>query len=201
MPPGTETQPTTNQESWRDWLGPDEPEPDELLTRDEVAQQANAWLRNRKPITARDLRLWEQLGILPRGVRRRHKGATRNTYPEWVAPLAKNVRDLQHQGLSLDAIRPIIRNRARIGMGVGATPTDRAVRHFSPNAQTPEDLTMLPPTLRAELDQLAEWWSRLSGIETNRIEVRVIGTNGRGTIYRHPIAAHEPEDEEVPAVK
>jgi DNA-binding transcriptional MerR regulator len=195
MPPDTETKPKPSQESWRDWLGPDapDPSPDELLTRDEVAQQANAWLRNRKPITPRDLLLWEQLGILPRGIRRRHKGASRNIYPRWVSALARDIRELQHQGLSLETIRMRIRNRARIEMGIGATLVDEAIRRLAGHAETPEDLTMLPPVLAAELDRLATMWTRLSGVETDRIEVHVVGTNRRATVYRRPIAAHQRE--------
>jgi len=183
--------PTTNQETWRDWLGPDEPDPDELLTRDEIVQRANGWLlRGRKIITARDLRLWEQLGILPRGIRRGHKGASRNLYPGWMVALARDIREMQHQGLSLDAIRPRIRNRARIEMNIGSSPIDDDIRAHRRFAQAPEDITM-SFSLIEELERLAEWRARLTGVETDRIEVRVIGRDKSMTIYRMPIAQHD----------
>lgn len=184
---------TTNQETWRDWLGPDEPEPDVLYSRDEIVAMANA-MRMHKPVKPGDLRLWEQLGILPRGIRRGHKGAARNVYPDWTANLARQVRSLQHQGYSLEEIKPRVRTHARLVLGHGTTPTDEEIRARHRHAQAPEDVALWP-ALVEELERLARWRAQLSGVETDRIEVRVIGADNRGTIYPLPIAAHNDSDD------
>ena len=190
--PTAET-PTTNQETWRDWLGPDEPEPDVLYSRDEIVAMANA-MRMQKPVKPGDLRLWEQLGILPRGIRRGHQGAARNVYPGWAATLARQVRLLQHQGHSLEEIKPRVRTHARLTLGHGSTPTDEEIRARHRHAQAPEDVALWP-ALVDELERLARWRAQLSGVETDRIEVRVIGADNRGTIYPLPIAVHKESDD------
>lgn len=181
----------TNTETWKDWLGPDEPEPDQLFTRQEIADHANALIGSMgKHVRAGDLRLWEQLGILPRGIRRGHQGAARNLYPDWTADLVQQIRLLQNQGYSLEEIKPRIRAHARLVLGYGRTPLDDEIRAHHPNAQAPEDIALWP-ALVEELERLARWRSQLSGVQTDRIEVRVIGSDNRGTIFPLPIAAHD----------
>ena len=191
-PSETET-PTTNQETWRDWLGPDEPEPSVLYSRDEIVAMANA-MRMPKPIKPGDLRLWEQLGLLPRGIRRGHQGAARNVYPDWTAILAREIRLLQHEGYSLEEIKPRLRNHLRIMLGYGATPTDEEIKKHHRFARSPEDIALWPALIE-ELERLARWRAQLAGVETDRIEVRVIGADNRGTIYPLPIAAQDESSE------
>lgn len=180
----------TNQETWRDWIGPDEPEPDRLYSRDELVGMANQWIRPPlKTVKPRDLRLWEQLGILPRGIRRGHRGASRNVYPGWTADLARHVRRLQHQGYTLDEIKPRARTHARLMLGHGRTPLDEEISARYRNIQAPEDIRLWPD-LTSELERLARWRAHLTGVETDRVEVRVIGTDGVGTTYPWPIAPY-----------
>jgi DNA-binding transcriptional MerR regulator len=180
-PMATTEKPKTNQETWRDWLGPGEPEPGDLYSRDEIVKIANA-TRIRKPVKPGDLRLWEQLGILPRGIRRGHQGAARNVYPGWTANLAQQVRLLQDQGYSLEEIKPRVRTYARLTLGHGTTPTDEEIKARHRDAQAPEDVEPWP-ALVEELARLARWRASLSGVETARIEVRVIGADNRSTTY------------------
>ena len=183
MPP--DTKPKTNQETWVDWLG-DASEPDQLYTRDEIVDRVNALIRpGMKPVKAGDLQLWEKLGILPRAVRRRHGNAQFALYPDWHAYLARQVRALQWQGYSLDEIRPQIRNYARQTLRIGRSEIDEEIG----NADTPERL-MLRPALTSELEDLAERWSRVAGVDADRIEVHVIGKNGRATMYPWRIAPY-----------
>ena len=128
---------TTVKETWKDWLGPDEPEPDQLFTRQEIADRANTLIGSMgKHVRAGDLRLWEQLGILPRGIRRGHQGAARNLYPDWTADLVQQIRLLQNQGYSLEEIKPRIRAHARLVLGYGRTPIDKETwRTWFPDAE------------------------------------------------------------------
>jgi DNA-binding transcriptional MerR regulator len=189
---------TTNTETWKDWLGPDRPEPApaDLYSREQIAEMANHYVHPRaKPVKPSDLRLWEQMGILPRGLRRGHQGAARNVYPAWVASLAREIRGYQYQGLPLEEIRPRIRAHALIMLGFGDSETDNEIRAAHPSARAPEDIRLWPDLI-SELERLARWHTHLTGTDADRVEVHVIGANGRATRYPHPIAAHEPENAE-----
>lgn len=76
----------TARASWRDWTPDGYPEPadDELITREQLVEELN---RANVKMTARNLRHWEALGILPGPIRRRHDGATRALYAPWVVRL------------------------------------------------------------------------------------------------------------------
>lgn len=83
-----ETQTKLKRETWRDWLPPGVPEPqdDELIDRDELLRRVN--LRG-NDVTPRTLRLWESLGMTPGPVRKWHDGAVRALYPVWCERLVE----------------------------------------------------------------------------------------------------------------
>jgi len=112
MPAETKTKP--KQETWRDWLPDGTPDPDEgdLLTLTEVLSHA-AHLG--APVTDSEFRYWTSLGILPRPVRRRFKGATRATYPNWVVLIVYAAHELHRDGLPLATIRDRLRLAFRDG--------------------------------------------------------------------------------------
>ena len=89
------------KETWRDWAGPYAPEPDPLLSRDEVLDRLR---QIRVEATERDLRFWEAKGVLPRPVRQMHRSAIRAVYPWWYPHLVWEVRRLQQFGQSLPEI-------------------------------------------------------------------------------------------------
>ncbi len=176
-------------------MGPDDPEPEELFTRDEIVDRANALMGPiRKPVKASDLQHWESRGIIPRGIRRRRGDAQYALYPEWHAYLVRQIRQLQREGYSLDEIKPRIRSYARMVLAYGRTPIDEEISARYRNVQSPEDI-WLWPVLVEELERLGRWWSHIAGVETDRVEVHVIGTNGRATKYPLPIAPHTEENE------
>lgn len=182
----------TERETWKDWIGPDAPEPDDLYTRAEIVERANGLIRDHhKPVKAGDLQLWEKLDILPRGIRRRHGGAQYSLYPAWHAYLARQVRQLQREGYSLDEIKPRVRAYARMTLEYGRTSIDEEIGR---NVQSPEEI-MLWPVLVEELERLGRWWAHLQGVEAERVEVHVVGTNGRATKYPLPLKAY-PEQKE-----
>ena len=188
--PTTETPPTTKRETWRDWMGGDQ-EPDELFTRAEIVDQANALIgAHSKPVSASDLQLWEKLGVLPCAIRRRRGDAQYALYPRWQAYLIRNVRQLQREGYSLEEIKPRIRAYARMTLGYGRSAIDDEIAADRPTAQAPEDITLWP-VLVEELERLSRWWAHLQGVDVDRVEVHVFGTNGRATKYPLPIAPHD----------
>ncbi|MDP9358316.1 MAG: hypothetical protein M3R02_24120 [Chloroflexota bacterium] len=183
----TTSPPATNQETWRDWMPDGAPDPDQLYTRDEIIEMVDRLhVTGTDPVSAGDLRYWESLGILPRPVRRWHEGAARALYPSWYAYLPRRVRILQRTGYSLDEIRPRIRTHARLLLGHGSNALEAL-------ADGAEDVRLWPD-LVSGLERIARWRAHLTGVETERVEVRVIGKDGRSTVYPLPIS---PSDEET----
>jgi len=107
------TMPDTENESpvredWRDWW-PDEPtDPERLLTRQELAEHAQA---HGISITEQDIANWQSTGILPRGIGQRTGRTLRMLYPPRYLDLLRGVRELQHQGARLAVIGPLLRVR------------------------------------------------------------------------------------------
>jgi hypothetical protein len=109
-------------QTWRDWLPDDAPEeirnPDRLLTREEIAARLGAV---GVVATPDDLRYWERHGVLPRGVRQRHTGATRSVYPTWFVFLVWGLREFQAEGASLkqasERVRKLFDEAIQIGGG------------------------------------------------------------------------------------
>ena len=97
----TEAPSEAKQETWLDWLAPDQPEPKPLITREELVERIRKLGVKASP---GDLRYWEAAGILPRAVKRWHDGATRALYPEWMPYLVVSLREYQHEGLPLEEI-------------------------------------------------------------------------------------------------
>ena len=177
--------------TWRDWLPKGAPEPDDLLTREEVLDRLRSWSVE---ATVNDLRYWEYEGILPRAVKRQHDGAVRAVYPEWFPHLVRHLRDLQAEGLTLNQITPRLRTHARLTLAIeqasmSTLARDRAVR-IPPWAKQPEDI-QLGFDVAAALEKVADAHAKFRGVPVARIEVHVIGTDGRATKYPMPIAAAE----------
>jgi len=183
-----------NTATWRDWLPKGAPAPDDLLTREEVLDRLRSW---GVEATAADLRYWEYEGILPRAVRRQHAGAVRAVYPAWFPHMVRRLRDLQAEGATLNEIAPQLRIHARLTLayeqsGTSTRARDAAVR-VPPWAQQPEDI-QLGFDLAAALEKLADAHAKFRGVPVARIEVHVVGTDGRATKYPMPIATSESTD-------
>ncbi len=137
------------KESWLDWLPAGVPEPDELLTRDDLLEGLR---RDGVVVREDDLQNWQGAGIVPYGVRRRHPSSRtgRMLYPWWMGHVLRDLRALQAEGRSLRSIEPILRQRAagyarqepgtvwqpsRSASISGSTPTIRV----TPQAGVPHD--------------------------------------------------------------
>lgn len=179
------------RETWRDWLpaGSPDPAPETLLTRDEVVETLE---RRRVDASVRDLRFWEAEGVLPRPIRRSHKGAVRAVYPDWYPHLVRQVRRLQRWGMSLEQIKRRTRAYARYVLGVTDdpdNPIDAEIREHAMGLaiEGPEDVR-LPETMVEELRRVARWHERLTGQPTDHVEVWVIDEEGAPTLYPWPIS-------------
>lgn len=181
--------PAKQKQTWRDWENPNEPEPKDVLTRDELVGQLQRW---REDVTERDLRLWEYRQLLPRPIRRSHRGAVRVVYPPWFPPLVRQVRRLQRRGHSLEQIKRRTRAFARYVLGVTDdpdNPLDAEIRALAntPNIEGPEDIN-LPDAIRGHLAHLAQLHERLVEVPTDHLDVWVCDAEGNQTNYRLPIA-------------
>ncbi len=179
-----------NRETWRDWLPPGADVPAELLTREQILERLRRW---RVEATEADLRYWEYEGILPRPVRQWHKGATRAVYPSWFPILVRQLRRLQREGLNLGEIAVRLRNHARLLLAHDDDEVGRQLRRLAPpGATTPEDIS-LPAELTIALERFARLHERFRDVPVARVEVHVIGTDGRATRYPFPIAGDEEQ--------
>jgi len=64
-----------------------------------------------------DIRFWENKNILPKGIRKSHKGAIRAIYPHWYVILIYRLRQMQQEGYSLAQIKRQLRAHASVLVG------------------------------------------------------------------------------------
>jgi len=117
MPMSAET-PKPNRETWRDWIAPGEPEPDDLLTRDELIDELR---RQGYPVRPHDLQNWQSAGVIPYGVNRWHAGAVRTIYPIWMIDLLRLLKTLRKNGHNMGEIREMLRSTFRRRVVVNTT--------------------------------------------------------------------------------
>ena len=89
------------KKTWRDWMDPESPQPETLLTRGELLEQIRA---NGVEISERTLQLWEAAGIMPGPIRHWHDGAVRALYAPWVVDIADTANLGRSMGYSLEEI-------------------------------------------------------------------------------------------------
>jgi DNA-binding transcriptional MerR regulator len=138
-------QTTVKQEriTWRDWQPPGTPDPDELMTREEFVARLNDLAVD---VAESDLRYWEGLGILPRGIRKRRNKVTRVYYPRWLMASVELLRTLQGFGWSLQDIAPRLRATAAEAVQVAnetAGKPLRSGRPGRPSVSTRGDVVLL----------------------------------------------------------
>lgn len=97
---------TPDRETWDDWLPPNTPSADRLLTRDKLVAELHKF---GVKADANDFRFWESVGVLPRPIRRWHDGATRTLYPKTAMTVVMELRELQERGYTLKQIAPRLR--------------------------------------------------------------------------------------------
>jgi DNA-binding transcriptional MerR regulator len=76
------------------------------LTHDELVER----VRGRGiSLTIPTFDYYRNIGVLPRPVRRRYRGATRPVYPEWMVEAVEHLKQLQWDGKSLEECKPLMR--------------------------------------------------------------------------------------------
>jgi len=174
----------TKRKTWLDLQPPGAPEPS-LLTRAQLLERVG------RDADESDLRYWESIGVLPKPIRRWHNGATRALYPASYIVGIWNIRRLQANGLPLEQIRGSVwRLLALFAAKEAATEPENLIDLYldhRPTWETPS----ISPTTEAGLRQLARSREELTGVPTERIEVRIIGKDGRKTV--HTIAMIETD--------
>ncbi len=105
----TEAPTKPKKETWRDWLPPGTPDPEPLLTREELLTRLR---KAGVKADEGDLRFWEYHGVLPRAIKKWHDGANRVFYPRWMIHMVALLRAYQTIGLPLRDIAPRLKQRA-----------------------------------------------------------------------------------------
>lgn len=195
------------RETWRDWLPEGAPDPDELLTRDELIEQ----LRGEGFVVDReDLRNWQSTGAIPYGVNRWDGTATRTFYAPWMLGVVRTLRVMQADGRKMAEIRVHLRDlfdRRRSASKAGrvrsasaavvatvtatSTATVRATAFVSDTAavRATETATVatfpaVPPDLAGRLAAFSRDAERATGGRIVRAEVRLIDEEGRPLVFR-----------------
>jgi len=166
------------RETWRDWMEPDAPNPDVLLTRKELLERLQA---EGVDVTPSALAYWENQRITPRGDKRWINGTPQSLYPEWMIPMLRTVRALQEDGVSLREIRETLRTISWMHPAeVSDQPPDDRSEH---SALREEFLRMGTEDLRPLLLEYARLQERISGVRVVRIELQMIDAQGQR--FRH----------------
>ncbi len=189
-----EAKPSRRQGTWREWQPPDVPEPTQLHTRDQILARIE---RLGIDATLSDLRYWEYIGALPGPVRRWHMGATRALYPAWYIALVQHLRRLQQYDHDLDHAASALRKHTEAYLFTllrnlpdqynpdtdeGLHQIFRALDHVAGGHVVGSD--WIPSrTLVRDLERLARRQERLTGVPTDRVEVRVIDAKGKETPF------------------
>lgn len=148
-----------HRETWLEWFPDAEPE----LTFDELDKHIRE--TGVEPVTAPTLRAWQNTGLLPYPLRRRHGKAQYALYPRAAVKVIEHVRILQGQGLSLKEIRPLVR-------GIAATRND------------PD-----PLNIRSALIDAARLQANMGGAPITQVTVTFIDSTGIDTAYQYRVPA------------
>ena len=192
------TPPKPKKQTWRDWMPADAPEPEPLITREELIAEVQ---RAGESVDIDDIRNWQRAHIIPYGIRRWHDGAMRTLYPRGMTEIITSLRALQRAGEPLAAIGPQLRVLARSVLHPG-NATIGASAGTAVAAGGAATLTGAPRTAAATasvavlpddiIDRLVDWaGEHAAAFRTNivRVDVSLIDENGHPLTFR--VAAGE----------
>ncbi len=170
------------QETWRDWMPEGAKEPEELLTREEIAARLADLGIVVKP---RELIYWHTAGVLPYPVKRRHAGATRALYPDWYVPLIRELLTLKREGYKLPEIAGRLRTHARLMLAYDnpapLTPVDREAW-----TNRSQDLGSQIQDLGPKILAVARSHEHITGTRIAAVEIRFIDDRGFPLTYTFP---------------
>lgn len=153
-------------ETWDAWVpqGWFAPGDEELITRDELLSRVG---QSGRKVTTRSLQLWENLGLVPRPIRRWHEGAVRALYAPWVADVVERVayRRSGKGRWSVEATRADVRDNVK-GMIVFHDWTSWGGRG-------------VPLELVTMLRELGEHQEHISGVKVTTADVHFCDGDGK----------------------
>ena len=159
------------KETWQDWQLPGTPEPEPLLTRAEFLDRVRAEGGN---VSERSLAHWENIGVLPRPVRRWRDGKPATLYPEWLVPAVTTIRIMQEHGERLAAIRGTIRSFYRRPR----SEEDQRARNDSYHTGSAAAIT----ALRNALVELIPKWEDWRDDTIEGVEIHLRGSGGNESV-------------------
>ena len=189
------TTPKTKRESWLDWVPPEGREDalldaEPLLTRDEFITELK---QDGIDVSARDLVYWQTIGVIPYPDRRRHKGATRAVYPQWMLNTVHLMKSLQEQGYRLKEIGPLLRGDTHHRF------TPETPRHQRGHDRRAAKRALFPliDELEPRLRSLARIHERLhpDHVRYTYAEVHLIDAQGNRKVTLFPVADAQGSDE------
>ncbi len=211
----TETSTKPKRETWRDWMPDGAPEPDELLTRDELLER----LRGEGfVVSVDDLRNWQSTGTIPYGINRWRDGSVKTHYPRWMLDVVRTLRAMQSDGRKLAEIRSSLRDifdRRRsdpVAAAMGATgvhpdPIETAMQqagvHPDPVAAAmraagiggavfaTDPVIEGAGDLAPRLAEIAREHERAFGGRIVRAELRLIDEHGLPLVFRFDLRQNE----------
>jgi len=175
------------KETWQDWQLPGTPDPEPLLTRAQFLDRVRA---EGGDVSERSLVHWENIGVLPRAVRRWRDGKPATLYPEWLIPAVTTIRVMQEHGESLAAIRGTIR-------GIYRRPRSEEEQRARNDAYHAGSAAALA-TLRTALVELAREWEHWSDDTIDGVKIHLHGIGGGESVldFGHAVrfAIHGPHE-------
>lgn len=148
-----------------------------LITREELSEEIASY---GKKMTPNDLRYWESQGVIPRSIKKRHKGATRAVYPDWMTNVVLFGRILQERGESLEEIAETLKTLYRKNLD-GTFPSTKHPDIAALNdRRLVFDLAGRDSFLSASLvSQVNYVLSDVDMAEVEYVDLRIVGRDGK----------------------
>jgi hypothetical protein len=200
----TQTPPKPKKQTWRDWMPEGAPEPETLITREELIAEVQ---RVGESVDIYDIRNWQRDRIIPYGIRRWHDGAMRSLYPRGMTEIITSLRALQRAGDPLAAIALPLRVLAQTALPDGnatmhanagtATATGGAAGMTSERreAVAAASIAVIPDDLVHHLATWADDHARTFRTNIVRVDVSLIDENGHPLTFRVAAGEHRQNQE------
>ncbi len=181
------------RETWRDWQPPGAPEPEQLLTKEQLLAELR---KMGEHISARTLNHWQAIGLIPRPVRRWYEGKPASLYPAWMPELVALARGRRSDGDNPDEIArslmewvaeqktptryiegsDTIQVGAHVDIHLGTHASAHVRRDDSPAATAYEDALA---TAQDAVNALATARERWAGVPVHRARLQLFDEHGQ----------------------
>lgn len=163
------------REDWTDWW-PDEPtDPDQLLTRQQLVERAQA---EGIDVTAQDIANWILRGHLPAGRLVRSGRALQARFPARYVDLLRATRAMQASGFKLNEVGPRLRRHYARQRRVSVVAVPVLGSSDTGYIRTGDAALTVDPALAEMLRGVARDHEQNYGAHIARIEIRLIDDRG-----------------------